>query len=109
MKTPFGFECPYFFGDYYRGRKREECRLLEKSDQVKWNPDICKTCPVPSITLANACPNMTLKAQVKRTIILAKRMDIKAWCKLSQKFVSEPHIGCGQCHTLTLDTNEESK
>ena len=28
MKTPAGTECKYFYGDYYRGRNHEECRLL---------------------------------------------------------------------------------
>ena len=28
MRTPAGKECQYFYGDYYRGRNQEECRLL---------------------------------------------------------------------------------
>ena len=33
MRTPAGKECKYFYGNYFRGRKTEECRLLRESAQ----------------------------------------------------------------------------
>lgn len=101
MRTPAGFECPYFYGNYYRGRKKEECRALSPASASKWNPDLCKTCPVPAILRANACPNLILQTDVEKTLLgLSKRVKVSAFCKKSGENVAEPEIGCGQCHTL---------
>ncbi len=65
MRTPAGTECKFFFGDYYRGRNREECRLIGNAPTPRhWTPDLCKTCPVPGIQRANACEHMELTGQV---------------------------------------------
>ena len=64
MKTPAGTECKYFYGDYYRGRDLEECRLLG----AVWTRDLCRTCPVPSIGMANACEFMQLRGEVIRPL-----------------------------------------
>jgi hypothetical protein len=101
MRTPSGIECKYFFGDYYRGRNNEECRLLEASGQ-KWTADLCKTCPVPGITRANSCEYMVLHATVGRPASSAfqKRVQVSAFCDKTQRVVREPQIGCGECHPL---------
>lgn len=101
MKTPAGKECKYFYGDYFRGRNREECRLL-KSVGERWTPDLCRTCPVPSIQLANACEFLELNGHVHRPINAAfqRRVKITAWCRKTQRSVNEPHIGCGECHQV---------
>jgi len=104
MRTPWGFDCHYFYGDYYRGRKREECRLIgPQSAQQHWDPRLCRNCPVPGILRANACPNLILSARVDRQLLgIIKTMKVNATCTLSQAQVSEPHIGCGKCHTVNL-------
>ena len=101
MKTPAGRECPHFFGDYYRGRNVEECRLLQLNGQA-WSPDLCKTCPVPDIARANSCQHMKLKAVVVRpiTAIFQRRVQVSAYCEKTHRDVSEPQIGCGECHDL---------
>ncbi len=101
MKTPAGFECTYFYGDYYRGRNLEECRLLSASGQ-KWTPDLCRTCPVPGILRANACQFLRLRAAVARPLTAAfqRRVQITARCEKTHKPVAEPHVGCGECHPL---------
>jgi hypothetical protein len=101
MKTPYGKECPYFYGDYFRGRNTEECRLLLASGQ-KWTRDLCRFCPVPEISLANACEFMKLNAKVSRPLsaALMKRVQVNAYCEKTKKRVAEPHIGCGECHAL---------
>jgi len=106
MRTPAGIECNYFYGDYYRGRNHEECRLLINSSQ-KWVPILCSTCPVPSISRANACQNMILKATVKRSALtkFKPRVQISAFCEKTEQNVVEPHIGCGECHPI-LTTKE---
>lgn len=101
MKTPAGHECLYFYGDYYRGRNAEECRLLKASNQ-QWSRDLCKTCPVPAIVNANACQFMKLHAVVARplTAVFQKRVQVTAYCEKSKQNVAEPQVGCGNCHDL---------
>jgi hypothetical protein len=111
MRTPAGIECPYFYGNYFRGRKNEECRLIgEQRPPNNWTPDLCKTCPVPAITRANACPNMILSGKVEKKMLgLSRRVHVTASCKLVQGAVQVPEIGCGHCHEfpeIVVDKNE---
>jgi hypothetical protein len=101
MKTPAGFECKYFYGDYFRGRSTEECRLLQASGQ-KWTPDLCRTCPAPGIARANACEFLRLRATISRPLSAAfsRRVQISAYCEKSKRDVQEPHVGCGECHPI---------
>ena len=85
MRTPAGKECRYFYGNYFRGRNIEECRLLEDSNPL----------------MANGCENLVLEGEVHRPFLIGKsEVQIRAHCKKSNKHVAEPHIGCGECHTL---------
>jgi hypothetical protein len=101
MKTPAGRECPHFYGDYYRGRNVEECRLLKLSGQ-DWSRDLCKTCPVPDIARANSCQYMQLKLTVVRpfTAAFQRRVQVTAFCDKSNSNVAEPQIGCKECHAM---------
>ncbi len=100
MRNPAGIECRYFYGDYYRGREREECHLLASAN-LEWQPRLCASCPVPGIQRANACEHMRLIPRVQRPfLILPPEVRITAYCDKSRQPVSEPHIGCGQCHPL---------
>jgi hypothetical protein len=101
MKTPAGRECAHFHGDYFRGRNLEECRLLKAQGQL-WTPDLCRTCLVPEIARANSCQHMKLKLTIGRPFIamFQRRTQVDAFCEKSQRFVSEPHVGCGECHAL---------
>jgi hypothetical protein len=109
MKTPAGIECPYFYGDYFRGRNVQECRLL-KSNGLYWTPDLCKTCPVPGISRANACEFLKLKPAIARPIsaLFQRRVQITAYCEKSKRPVTEPHIGCGECHMLPFKIDLKS-
>ncbi len=100
MRTPFGFECPYFYGDYFRGKNREECRLIgPNNSSVQWTVDLCKTCRVPGITRSNACPNMTLYGTIKKGFVKSKnRVIVTAYCSKSKSEVKIPEIGCELCH-----------
>jgi len=101
MKTPAGKECPHFYGDYFRGRNAEECRLLKSAGEA-WTRDLCSTCPVPAISQANACEFMQLRAKVARPLSAAflRRVQVQAYCEKSDTNVKEPYIGCGECHSL---------
>jgi len=98
MKTPAGSECKYFYGDYYRGRDHEECRLLGAT----WSRDLCRTCPVPSIGRANACEFMQLHGVVTHhwTALFQRRVKVKVLCEKTRHSGFDPHIGCGECHPL---------
>ncbi len=100
MRTPAGFECKYFYGNYFRGRNEEECRLIgDVPSPQNWKPDLCKTCPVPGILQANACPHLVLHGEVSRQLLgIKRRVKVSAYCVKSQLNVKEPEIGCGQCH-----------
>jgi hypothetical protein len=98
MTTPAGSECKYFYGDYYRGRDHEECRLLG----TDWKRDLCRTCPVPSIGMANACEFMQLRGEVTHPLTAAfrGRVKVSAYCEKTNRSGFDPHIGCGECHPL---------
>ncbi|KAF0112305.1 MAG: hypothetical protein FD147_178 [Chloroflexi bacterium] len=108
MRTPAGIECPYFYGDYFRGRTTEECRLIgSKPPPAHWTPDLCRTCPVPGIVRANACEHMTLYPVIKKGFSRKKRLvKITAYCSKSKSEVATPEIGCGFCHQ-EIDLFEE--
>jgi hypothetical protein len=100
MRTPAGTECPYFYGDYYRGRNNEECRLLPGPGREKtWSRDLCASCSVPEITRANSCEHQTLQATVKRSLFgLRRHVEVESFCSKCRCEVSNPFVGCGQCH-----------
>lgn len=73
-----------------------------------WRPSLCKTCPVPAILLANACPNMVLEAQVGRRWGLLRQVKVRAACLLAMEKVAKPMVGCGRCHEGRLRPTGES-
>lgn len=101
MKTPAGRECPHFYGNYFRGRNVEECRLLKQNGQ-NWSSDLCKTCPIPDIARANSCQYMQLRVIVSRSILtfFQRQVQVSAFCEKTKRNVKEPQIGCGECHDL---------
>lgn len=99
MRTPYGAECKFYYEDFNRGRSRQECRLLERQPGARWSPDLCRACPVPRILLANACAHLTLHAKITSGFFgLGRRVELSASCAKTGERVSEPAIGCGQCH-----------
>ncbi len=107
MKVPTtGKECPYFYGDYHRGRQHEECRLLERSDP-SWELKYCETCPVPDIVMANGCPNMILSGEISSGFLgIGRKVKVAAYCTKTHKVVEDPYVGCDQCHPI-LDLFKE--
>jgi hypothetical protein len=98
MRTPAGKECSHFYGDYYRGRQLEECRLL-KDAGLSWTERLCQSCPVPEIQSANSCEHQQLIPDLKRPLFFMRpEVTITAYCTKSNQEVEEPRVGCGQCH-----------
>lgn len=102
MKTPAGFDCEFFYADYYRGRNVEECRLIERNPRSEqWTRGLCKDCPVPRVLRANNCQHLRLEATVVKTMLgLGRKVQLRAYCSKSARDVPEPEVGCGQCHSL---------
>jgi hypothetical protein len=111
MRTPAGKECRYFYGDYFRGKTHEECRLIGAMPPPdNWTPDLCLACPVPGFLLANDCQNLTLKGKIVRPFgILKRKMKITAFCTKSHKNVLHPEVGCGMCHPLPTIFEDKTK
>ena len=101
MRTPAGKECPYFYGDYFRGREREECQLLQ-SASLRWQPSHCSSCPIPAISAANSCEHMQFHPTLKKPLVIIGKthVSIDVYCRKCECSVAEPRIGCGQCHSL---------
>jgi len=108
MRTPAGKECGYFYGDYFRGRSKEECRLLgSASPLIVWKREFCNTCPVPGIQLANTCPSMVLIPKLARKLRFGKQeLRIQTFCRKTNRSSFDPHIGCGECHKLPPEFEE---
>ncbi len=100
MRTPAGFECKFFYADYYRGRNKQECRLIDANPaSERWTPGLCRDCPVPKIVRANACPHLVLEARVEKTLLgLGRRVAVTAACTKTLQDVAAPEVGCGHCH-----------
>jgi len=111
MRTPAGKECRFFYGDYYRGRDYEECRLLNSaSPALPWKPNLCQTCPVPEILLANACTHLILEPRLDRSFpLLKQQVKVTAECTKTLRSGFDPHIGCGECHNLPSVFTESEK
>ena len=108
MRTPAGKECSYFYGNYFRGRNQEECRLLESaSPPLLWKRELCNNCPVPNIQLANTCPYMVLIPNLVRKIPFGKQeVKVRTFCRKTERSGFDPHIGCGECHKLPIEFEE---
>lgn len=111
MRTPSGVECQFFYGNYFRGRNTEECRLIGNAPPPNhWKSDLCKTCPVPGIMRANACPTLVLEARVSSGLLgRFRRVNVSAYCTRSKQKVDKPEIGCGLCHPLPSFIKDEKK
>jgi len=101
MRVPTtGKDCPFFYGDYHRGRHVEECRLITDS-HPSWELKYCKTCPVPDIVLANSCSNMILSGEIKPGFLgINKHVKVTAYCTKTHQEVCDPYVGCGECHPI---------
>jgi hypothetical protein len=102
MRTPYDKECKYYYTDYFRGKSTQECRLLQANPSSDvWKPALCQNCPVPDILLANACPNLVMRAHVGKSLLgLLSKVEIESACREYRVEVDRPKIGCGHCHTM---------
>ncbi|HBY98580.1 MAG: hypothetical protein M5U01_04155 [Ardenticatenaceae bacterium] len=94
-------DCPYFHGDYFRGRAKEECRLLERSGYgEQWTINLCSSCPVPGIVRDTTCNHLALEAEIVRKFGLFPRVSVFAICTDSLQSLPDPRH-CPGCEEQT--------
>ena len=66
--------CRYFYGDYFRGKNKETCRLVENNpeNERKWQRKLCNTCPVPELLLTSNSRDLILEAVVKQRFLRSR-------------------------------------
>lgn len=90
--------CRYFYGDYFRGKNREECRLIAANhdNQHPWQRSCCDSCPVPEILIASNTRDLALEATVVKRF-LRKQVEVTfAVCTKHMVELSDPRH-CPQC------------
>lgn len=90
--------CRYFYGDYHRGRNREECRLLDANpnNQIPWKRKLCDSCPVPALVMTSNTPELVLEGEVKRKF-LRERVEVTfAICQKHLIELRDPRF-CPKC------------
>ena len=100
---PEPVDCKYFYGDYFRGRDYEECRLLEASpgNRRPWKRRLCDTCPVPEILRTTSCHSLALEGQVTRKL-LRERVEVTfAVCTDHMQELDDPR-SCPACEAEDL-------
>ncbi len=90
--------CRYFYGDYFRGKNHEECRLLgtNKDNPIPWKRSHCDTCPVPELIIVSNSRELMLEAEVKRRF-LRERVEVTfAVCGKHIRQLDDPRR-CPEC------------
>ena len=104
--------CRYFYGDYFRGRNKEECRLLEANPENEraWRRSLCDSCPVPTILITSNSRDLLLEAQVKRKFLREQVEVTFAICSKHMIELNDPNY-CPACakgqDNLPLPDNRE--
>lgn len=95
---PDPVDCPYFFGDYHRGRQIEKCRLIERNHENRrpWRRGLCASCPVPGILRETTCRHLALEASVERKLGLIDRVAVYAICTEHLDELRDPRR-CPKC------------
>jgi hypothetical protein len=90
--------CRYFYGDYFRGKNVEACRLLEANpdNPIPWKRKHCDSCPVPAVLIASNSRHLELEGTVKRSF-LRERVEITfAVCTRHLEQLADP-LHCPAC------------
>ncbi len=90
--------CRYFYGDYFRGKNVEECRLIEANPEnvIGWKRKLCDTCPVPAVLIGSNCRDLELEGTVTKSLF-RERVEISfAVCTRHLEQLSDP-LDCPLC------------
>ncbi|MCB0129396.1 MAG: hypothetical protein KDD78_01045 [Caldilineaceae bacterium] len=90
--------CRYFYGDYFRGKNQEECRLIDANpnNSRPWRRKLCDSCPVPALLITSNCRDLALEAEVKRKFLRDQVEITLAICTKHILELDDPNY-CPQC------------
>lgn len=90
--------CRYFYGDYFRGKNKEECRLLEANpnNTHAWKRSYCDSCPVPEIVIASNSRDLVLEAAVVKRFLRGQVEVTFAVCTKHMEELADPRF-CPKC------------
>jgi hypothetical protein len=95
---PKPVNCRYFYGDYFRGKEVEECRLLAANakNQRPWRRSLCDSCPVPEVVISSNCRHLLLEAEVGRAWLRDRVQITFAACQKHMQELADAHF-CPEC------------
>ena len=90
--------CRYFYGDYHRGKNREECRLLDanRNNPRPWQRKYCDSCPVPELLIASNSRDLLLEGEVQRVFFQERVKVTFAVCSRHMIELDNP-LHCPEC------------
>lgn len=90
--------CRYFYGDYFRGKHKEECRLLAANpdNPHAWKRSHCDSCPVPEILIASNSRDLALEATVVKRFLRGQVEVTFAVCTKHMEELADPRF-CPKC------------
>lgn len=90
--------CRYFYGDYFRGKNKEECRLIAANPENirPWRRSLCDRCPVPELLIVSNSRDLLLEAEVKRKFLRDGVEVTFAICGKHKIYLDDPRY-CPQC------------
>ncbi len=98
MTTHKPVNCRYFYGDYFRGKEKEACRLLESTpgSRTAWKRKLCDTCPIPELLLTSSCRDLLLEGKVTKSFLRERVAVSFAICVTHMLDLDDP-AHCPQC------------
>lgn len=96
MKKPVN--CRYFYGDYFRGKNKEECRLLASNpaNAHTWKRSYCDSCPIPEILIVSNSRDLALEAAVSKRFLRGQVEVTFAVCTKHMLELDDPRY-CPKC------------
>ena len=90
--------CRYFYGDYFRGKNKEECRLIAANPDTtrSWHRSLCDRCPVPELLLKTTSNDLLIEGEVKRRFLRDNVEVTFAICGKHRIRLDDPRH-CPQC------------
>lgn len=94
--------CRYFYGDYFRGKNKEECRLIDANpaNTREWHRSLCDRCPVPELLIASNSRDLLLEAEIKRKFLRDNVEVTFAVCSKHKLELEDPRY-CPECAAET--------
>jgi hypothetical protein len=96
MSTKPNPNCRFLYSDYHRGKETTECRLPKSRDSLRWERNVCDSCPVPGILRETNCAHLALEGTIRKRLRLSARMEVFAICTKHMLQLKEAGH-CPQC------------